>query len=163
MNMMSRINRAHGFTLIEILVVIGLIATLAAIVLIAINPARQFAQARNSQRTSNVNTILNGLGQYLADNKGVMPASISELTAGAAYQIASGAGNADICSLVVSTYVPSLPSDPTATNSGAAITDCTTAYDTDYTLTRDTNNRLTISAPNAAVASELTQTIAVTR
>ena len=61
----------RGFTLIEILVVIGLIAILAAIVLIAINPGRQFAQARNSQRESNVNTILNAVGQDLADNKGV--------------------------------------------------------------------------------------------
>jgi prepilin-type N-terminal cleavage/methylation domain-containing protein len=53
--------KRQGFTLIEILVVIGLIAVLAAVVLIAVNPARQFAQARNSQRASNVSTILNAM------------------------------------------------------------------------------------------------------
>src|ERR1700722_12408331 len=67
-----------GFTLIEILVVIGMIAILATIVIIAINPARQFAQGRNSQRVSNVNTILNAIGQRIADNKGVFAGTFND-------------------------------------------------------------------------------------
>jgi prepilin-type N-terminal cleavage/methylation domain-containing protein len=67
--MNQNLKNQKGFTLIEILVVIGMIALLAAIVLIAINPSRQFAQGRNSQRHNDASAILNAVGQYIADNK----------------------------------------------------------------------------------------------
>jgi len=69
----------NGFTLIEVLLVIGLIAVLAAIVIIAINPAFQFAQSRNTQRWANVNTILNAVGQYSIVNKGNLPAGVDAI------------------------------------------------------------------------------------
>ena len=71
------INKKRGFTLIEVLIVMGIMAVLATIVIVAINPGRQFAQARNMQRVSNVNAILNAIGQNIADNKGVTSAEIT--------------------------------------------------------------------------------------
>ena len=142
----------RGFTLIEILIVIGIIAILAGVVLVAINPARQFAQANNSQRTSNVNAILNAVGQYMADNKGALPSVITTATT----TIASGSGNIDLCGVLVPTYLPSFPVDPTVTT--GAVTSCGT-YTTGYSIVKDGNNRVTVVAPSA----ELSASIQVTR
>jgi type IV pilus assembly protein PilA len=145
---MKKYKKARGFTLIEILVVIGIIAVLAAIVIIAINPARQFAQARNSQRESNVNTILNAIGQNMADNKGVFTCSgsdyeITDVAGGVV--IKNGAVKADLAACLVPTYIPSaMPFDPSLT--GAKWTSVTD-YNTEYTVVASTTGRVTVCAP----------------
>jgi prepilin-type N-terminal cleavage/methylation domain-containing protein len=144
-----------GFTLIELLVVIGILAILLTIVLIAINPARQFMQSNNTKRASDVNAILNAVDQFAADNHGTLPAGIT-----AAVQIISDTG-ADICTDIVDDYMAALPVDP-LTNNGVAVTlaGCGAAYDTNYTIVRSAvNNRVTVAAP----AAELGQVISVTR
>lgn len=146
-------NLQQGFTLIELLVVIGIIAVLAAIVLIAINPARQFAQARNAQRSSNLNAILNAYGQQLADNKGVTCVT-GVPTAPTAPAIIKN-GTADFGCLTA-TYISQLPFDPKT--AGAHWTS-SSDFDTEYTAQYDSAGRLTINAPGA----ELGATISVTR
>lgn len=63
----------RGFTLIELLVVIGIIGILAAIVLVAVNPGRQFAQARDRQRQSDLLQITNAIYQFASENSGDLP------------------------------------------------------------------------------------------
>ncbi len=55
-----------GFTLIELLIVIAILAILAAAVVIVINPAEMLAQARDSQRVSDLNTVRDSLVTYIA-------------------------------------------------------------------------------------------------
>jgi prepilin-type N-terminal cleavage/methylation domain-containing protein len=148
--MLTPVKKVRGFTLIEVLIVIGIIAILAAIVIVAINPARQFAQANNTTRTANVTTILNAIGQDIADNKGVFGGVCSSVTLPTTLTPigTGGAGFVDLTCLTP-TYVTAIPADPTAGSTA----------DTKYTVVVDTNGRVTVAAPSA----QLSQAISVTR
>lgn len=55
-----------GFTLIELIIVIGIIALLATTVILVINPVRIFQEARDSQRLADLGQLSSAISLYLA-------------------------------------------------------------------------------------------------
>jgi len=162
---MKLFKKQKGFTLIELLVVIGILAVLLAITLIAINPAKQFSQANDTKRTSDVNAILNAVTQYMADNKGAMPTGLSATACPSTVPCTLAKAEVmteklDICSFLVTDYLAALPVDP-LTAEGQAVQDCSVDdYDTNYQISvGTTNDRVTVTAP----AAEIAVSISVTR
>ncbi len=138
-----------GFTLIELLLVIGIIGILAGVVIVSINPTKQLGDARNAQRRSDVNTILNAVYQYSIDHSGNLPSSITS----APGEICRSGVNMDCTGLVnlnmlTGAYIVGMPIDPQSA----------TATSTNYTIVQ-ANNRITVAAPGA----EQGASIAVTR
>ncbi|MGD0977305.1 MAG: hypothetical protein ABR875_03365, partial [Minisyncoccia bacterium] len=122
-----------------------------------LNPARQFALARNTQRWSNVNTLLSAVWQRMIDHRGVWTtdATCVATLPSSVKPIGSGNGNVDLNPCLVPTYVSSMVEDPSVG----------TDADTGYTISVGTNGRVTISAPNTELtgAPDNVAVIAVTR
>lgn len=163
--------REEGFTLIELLVVIGIIGILAAIVLVAVNPGRQFAQARNTTRKSDIIQISTAVYAFAADHNGNLPDTDNDDTASnfptsatcigtdaACFDLAAAGAedgpDADVAidDPVAPTYIAAMAEDP-STGSGDGT-------DTGYTIMLDANtSRITVAAPGA----ELSEVISVTK
>ena len=150
---MKNFKNKKGFTLLEILLVVGIISILAGIVIIAINPSKQLADARNAQRKSDVLTILNAVYQYLLD-PGHTVASLNEGTGLSVGDVCSSGTDAiDMTPDLVgdnATYLVSVPLDPIDGVAGVI---------SGYYIVNNTNGRITVCAPTA----ELSATIEVTR
>jgi len=138
----------RGFTLIELLVVIAIMVILMGIVLVAVNPGRQYQQSRDAKRQSDVNAILNALNQYQVDHDGDVDDIGTFATCPAMSDI--GTGGLDLTGDLVASYIADLPVDPESTCDAA---------DTCYNVCVTGAGRITVEAPEV----ETRATISVTR
>jgi type IV pilus assembly protein PilA len=160
MSLLKKINHRNqaGFTLLEILLVVGIISILAGIVILAINPTKQLGDTRNAQRRSDVLTILNAVYQYSIDNNGWLPASTTLPTLSSnqtcidnGTEINNGDSSSGsrinlydnlVESSASSTYLVSIPRDPQATSTADA-------EGSGYNIAKTTSGRVTVCAPLA--------------
>jgi len=56
-----------GFTLLELLIVIGILAILSTTMIIVINPAQMLKKARDSQRISDLNSLKTAIAFYITE------------------------------------------------------------------------------------------------
>ena len=141
----------QGFTLLEILLVVAIIAVLAGIIILAINPKKQLGDSRNTRRQADVNTILSSVYQYYIDNSTTttlgIPSSETEICRTDANTCT---GLIDL-SLITEheKYLTAIPTDPTGN----------TENGTGYIILRTINGRIKVTAPNA----ENSEVISATR
>lgn len=133
----------RGFTLIELIVVVGIIGIVAAIIIVAVNPARQFAKSRNAQRQSDTRAIRETLIQYSSNNNGILPAGISEVPK--IIGTSPGSAYINLGSFLSPTYISAIPKDP----SGG------TDADTRYLVFKNAANSLVV----ASAVSEVQESI----
>ncbi len=84
-----------GFTLLELLIVIGIIAILASVVALVLNPAELLRQARDGQRISDSDTLRTAINYHLST--GQTPDTNSGGT-GLAYRITVATANCPFAS-----------------------------------------------------------------
>lgn len=104
-------NYLRGFTLVELLVVVGVLGILAAAIFVTMDPLSQFQKARDTQRKNDLVEIQKALEQYYQDFNG--------------YPASSGMFNLDYKIMYngreldwggnFSPYMIKLPKDPDAT------------------------------------------------
>jgi prepilin-type N-terminal cleavage/methylation domain-containing protein len=116
--------KSKGFTLLEILLVVGIISILAGIVIVAINPSKQLAAARNTERRSDLRQISNAIQQFYIDH-GYYPASstdyattLVDICDTGSTSSPSGIDCTDLVDLseLVPTYITAIPTDPQVSN-----------------------------------------------
>ncbi|PIY59004.1 hypothetical protein COY97_01220, partial [Candidatus Wolfebacteria bacterium CG_4_10_14_0_8_um_filter_39_64] len=64
---MFKLKNEQSFTLVELLIVIGILTILAVVVILTLNPAQFFKEVRDSKRMSEFQELNKALGNYLAD------------------------------------------------------------------------------------------------
>lgn len=137
-----------GFTLFEIIITVALVAILSAAAVMIINPPQLYAKARNAERVSHVNAILNAIGEHMADNRGSFICASGSLPTSTKRMASTlSTSTYDIAPCLVPAYLASMPYDPSLPGARYA---STSQYDSGYTLFRNASSgRITVAAPGA--------------
>ncbi len=123
------ISKNNGFTIVELLIVIVVIAVLAAISIVAYNGIQ--TRARDSQRKSDISAIVKAIELYYAD-KGVFPTSSGSTAINAGWSSTADASWANLITQL-QPYASNLPlRDPVHNAGNSTIGSGGTSHSYDY-------------------------------
>jgi prepilin-type N-terminal cleavage/methylation domain-containing protein len=142
--------KRKGFTLIELIIVIAIIALLAAATFVAVDPAKRIGEARDAQRWQDITAVADAYMKYVVDNTG---SYVTSTTDGTTYWIANAAGQTsapstcagtstvptlfvDLHGLISSGYIGDIPDDPGGTDNGSS----------DYYFYKDSTGKVIVGA-----------------
>ncbi len=147
-----------GFTLIELLLAVSIVGILSTILVVAVNPGRQLAKARDSQRQTDLIAILAAVMQYASEHSGDLPDTDGNPNTSNFPTTPTCIGSGTSCfnlaeageegEKIVPVYMLSIPKDPRTGDE----------TDTGYTIYVDENGHL-----HASATGEVTATITAER
>ncbi len=103
-----------GFTLLELLIVIGVVGVIASIVIVAINPGKQMEDAQHAKRRSMIREQQNAVLQHMI-GEGTNPIASAPTGAANAKRVCRASQTDATCiniDALVPEYLASLPQDP---------------------------------------------------
>jgi len=90
---MKKEKKMKGFTLLELLIVIAILAILSAVLILILNPAETMKKSRDSQRMSDLATMKTAIGMYMTT---VTPVNLTNDTPTANARCINGGGTKSV-------------------------------------------------------------------
>lgn len=112
-------NVRKAFTLLELLLVIAIITSLAGLVISALNPTQRLEDASDTKTMANANDLEKALKIYTLDNAGALPLAIQSITSTGIYDICKTGetiGCINLDELVTSGKISTIPEDTRYSN-----------------------------------------------
>lgn len=137
----------RGFTLIELIIVVAIIAVIAAGVFVALDPVKRLNAGRNASRWTDVTALAGAIKLFQTDSpSGALPAGIDSVTTSTQMLGTGAACNTPACpaaptaplaaclnlSAALASYLPVIPYDPSQTAAAGALA---SRYYVEYTPT----------------------------
>lgn len=140
-----------GFTVMELVIVIGVLVILGSALFIYANPTEQFKRSRDSRRFIDINAILTAVNQNMTENQGYLSCAGGATTTvpTTTAQIGRASGNFNLESCLTPIYISAVPVDPKIGTSSS------TGY---YILRNATSSAVTIIASSTEATSTISAT-----
>lgn len=139
---MNQKSAPTGFTLLELLIVVGILSLLTLAAFASLDPLKQFADGRNARRWSDVATISTGIYRFIIETEslpegiGAAPRQIGSASSGCSSTCPGASDSCIDLAPQLEPYLFQMPADPKGG----------TPERTLYTVAKNDNNVIVVAA-----------------